>query len=90
MTTSTAEGVRMATSAEQRYCIQCLHNASEHNELALITLVSTKTPEEMYDVLAMPDIQVTNSKDKVAMLPVVKRMNEHVKEVFRATSEMNN
>jgi len=82
MMTATAAGVRTACEAERRYTIQCIHSAGEHDEQALIKLVSTKTPDEMHDILALPDIYVTNAKDKHAMLPVVKKTNKHVMQKF--------
>ena len=44
--------------------------------------LSTKTPNEVANMLASPDVQVTNAKDKEALLPVVRRINDHVREVL--------
>ena len=82
MMTPTATGVRAAAEGEGRYTITCLHNANDFDRKALVELVSSKTPEQMHEVLAKPDILVTNAKDKQAMLPVVKKTNTHVRDIF--------
>jgi len=84
MQTVTSEGLRPATEDERRYTISCIHNATaETTEKGLVDLVSKKTPDEMHGILEKPDVNVTNAKDKVAMLPVIQKTNEHVKEKFR-------
>ena len=88
MQTVTPEGLRPATEAERRYTISCIHNATdEHDAKGVVDKVSTKTPEEMYRILKKPDVNVTNSKDKEAMLPVLRKINEHVIETFRKQVE---
>jgi hypothetical protein len=84
----TPKGLRPATEAERRYTISCIHNATdEHDAKGLVDKVSTKTPEEMYRILKKPDVNVTNAKDKEAMLPVLRKINEHVIETFRKQVE---
>ena len=84
MQTVTSDGLRPATEAQRRYTIQCIHTADEKHDVAgLVEKVSQKTPEEMFDHLKKPDVNVTNAKDKVAMLPVIKKTNEHVIETFQ-------
>jgi hypothetical protein len=83
MQMATPMGLRPATEDEHRYTIQCIHNAKfETSGKGLIDLVSTKTPDDMYAILAKPDVNVTNAKDKDAMLPKIKQINEHVVETF--------
>ena len=83
MQTATPEGLRPATEAERRYTIKCIHTATDkHDGEGLVDKVSTMTPEEMYDLLKKPDVNVTNAKDKLAMLPVIQKTNEHVIETF--------
>ncbi|KOO20988.1 hypothetical protein Ctob_000046 [Chrysochromulina tobinii] len=82
--TVTADGLRPATEAERRYTIKCIHNATtETTAKGLVDLVSTKNPEEMHQVLKKPDVNVTNMKDKEAILPKILKINQHVKETFR-------
>ena len=84
MQTVTADGLRPATEAERRYTIKCIHNATtETTAKGLVDLVSTKNPEEMHQVLKKPDVNVTNMKDKEAILPKILKINQHVKETFR-------
>jgi len=82
MMATTAEGVCAATEGQTRYTISTIHTANEHHKKALLELVGSNTPSQMHDVLAKPDIQLTNAKDKKVMLPVVKKTNEHVKQIF--------
>jgi hypothetical protein len=84
MQTVTSDGLRPAKEAERRYTIKCIHNADdEHDAKGLVDKVSKKTPDEMYRILKKPDVNVTNAKDKQAMLPVIQKTNEHVIEMFR-------
>eukprot|EP00900_Chrysochromulina_parva_P012971 jgi/Chrpa1/21675/Chrysochromulina_OHIO_Genome00011508-RA len=84
MQTATPDGLRPATEAERRYRISCIHNAdNEHDAKGLVNKVSTKTPDEMYRILEMPDVNVTNMKDKETMLPIIQKTNEHVIETFQ-------
>jgi hypothetical protein len=48
-----------------------------------VDLVATKTPEAMYGILASPDVNVTNTKDKEEMLPIIQKTNERVIESFK-------
>lgn len=80
----TAEGVRSAKGDERRFTIRCIHNADANfSEPLLLGVVGDKTPEEMYRILASPDVQLTNEKDKESMLPVVAQTNGHAREMFQ-------
>jgi hypothetical protein len=84
MQKATGDGLRPATEAERRYMIECIHNADdEYVGKGLVNKVSKKTPDEMYRILEKPDVNVTNAKDKVAMLPMIKEMDQHVKKTFK-------
>ena len=77
----TSEGVRPAREGESRVTVVCIHNATQHDEQALLEM-STKTAAEMSKFLASPDVAVTNKKDKVTMLPIVGKTDEHVREMM--------
>jgi len=78
---ATSEGLRPATASEARYSIVCIHNASdEFAKPNLIAMVSRRTPDEMYKILGAPDVNVTNAKDKITMLPVVQKTDSRVKD----------
>ena len=77
----TSEGVRPAREGESRVTVSCIHNATQHDERALLEM-STKTPAEMSKFLASPDVAVTNKKDKETMLPIVGETDKHVKEMM--------
>ena len=86
MMTATADGVRAAKGSEKRYAIECLHNADpKFDTPKLIGFVSDKTPAQMRDILAKPDVAVTNAKDKATMLPIVAQTDMHVKRMMAAT-----
>jgi len=80
----TAEGVRACQNeAEKRYSIRCIWNADEEfDPPKLIKKLSTKSSQEIHEILSSPDVVLTNAKDKELMLPVISRTNEHVKEIF--------
>ncbi|KOO32592.1 hypothetical protein Ctob_010291 [Chrysochromulina tobinii] len=77
----TSEGVRPAREGESRVTVVCIHNATQEDKQALLNM-STKTPAEMSKFLASPDVAVTNKKDKVTMLPIVGKTDEHVREMM--------
>jgi hypothetical protein len=77
----TSEGVRPAREGESRVTVVCIHNATQDDKQALLKM-STKTPAEMSKFLASPDVAVTNKKDKVTMLPIVGKTDEHVREMM--------
>ena len=84
MQTATSDGLQPSTKAERRYTISCIHNATiETTAKGLVDLVSKSTPTEMYDILKKPDVNVTNLKDKEAMLPVIQKTNARVIEGFK-------
>ena len=88
MQTVTSDGLRPAKEGERRYTIKCIHTATDkHDGAGLVDKVSTKTSHEMFDHLKKPDVNVTNAKDKEAMLPVIQKTNEHVIEMFRKQRE---
>jgi len=86
----TSQGVRACESeAEKRYTITCIWNADEEFDVPkLIKKLSTKTPQEMYEILSSPDVVLTNSKDKELMLPVVSSTDKHVMELFERSATM--
>ena len=76
----TGAGVQVGS----RCTIKCIHNAAqETTSKGLVDLVATETPENMYKILELPDVNVTNQKDKEAMLPVIQKTNKHVIEGFK-------
>ena len=77
----TLQGVRPARAVESRVTVSCIHNATQHDKEALLEM-STKTPTEMSKFLASPDVAVTKKKDKVTMLPIVGKTDEHVREMM--------
>ena len=89
MMTATADGVRTATIGERRYTVVCIHNAADTAQAVqeqLVGLLATKSPTEMWTILAKPDVLVTNAGDKNKMLPVVMKANEHVRAIMRITA----
>ena len=61
--------------------VVCIHNATEKDREALLEML-TKTPTEISNFIASPDVAVTNKKDKETMLPIVGKTDEHVWEMM--------
>ena len=81
-------GLRPAKGAEKRYTIACIHNSTEEfAKPMLIAMVEQRTPDEMKKLLAAPDVNLTNAKDKEIMLPVVEATNSRVISYFREGGE---
>ena len=84
MQTVTSEGLRPAKKDERRYTIKCIHTATDkHDGEGLVDRVSRRTPEEMFNALEKPDVNVTNAKDKEIMLPKILEIDRHIIETFR-------
>ena len=81
----TPQGVRPARAGESRVTVVCIHNATQHDERALLEM-STKTAEEITKFLASPDVAVTNKKDKTTMLPIIGKTDESVREMMSAST----
>jgi hypothetical protein len=77
----TSQGVRPAREGEARTTVSCIHNATQEDRQALLNM-SIKTPSEISNFLASPDVAVTNQKDKTTMLPIVGKTDEHVREIM--------
>jgi hypothetical protein len=77
----TSQGVRPAREGEARTTVSCIHNATQEDRQALLNM-SIKTPSEISNFLASPDVAVTNQKDKTTMLPIVGKTDEHVREMM--------
>ena len=83
MMKATANGVRTARDDEARYTIECIHNAdAEFMVPYLKKKLGGLTPEQVVSFLASTDVAVTNMKDKETLLPIVRRTNEHVRDVL--------
>jgi hypothetical protein len=97
MQTATKDGLKSSISSAKdvdftgsdvqvgsRCTIKCIHNAAqETTSKFLVNLVSTQTPKGMHGILEKPDVNVTNAKDKEAMLPKILEINTHVIETFQ-------
>ena len=55
--------------------VVCIHNATEKDREALLEML-TKTPMEISNFIASPDVAVTNKKD------IVGKTDEHVREMM--------
>ncbi len=77
----TPQGVRPATEGEARHTVVCIHNATQIDKRDLLEM-STKTPAEITKFLASPDVPVTNKNDKVTMLPIIGKTDEHVRKMM--------
>jgi hypothetical protein len=77
----TSQGVRPAREGEARTTVSCIHNATQEDRQALLNM-SIKTPSEISNFIASPDVAVTNQKDKTTMLPIVGKTDEHVREMM--------
>ena len=80
MQDASPSGLASATEAKRRYTIVPLHNAGESLSGMLVELWAGKSTQEAHDVLAMPDVLVTNQGDKLQQLPKIKLLNETIKQ----------
>ena len=71
----TPDGLAPASAEARRCTIVPIYNANDYIKDALVDtcMWSSKTPAEAYDILARPDVMVTNMSDKDAQLPRISR-----------------
>jgi hypothetical protein len=82
--TEDADFTGLDVQVGSRCTIKCIHNAAKGTtSKGLVDLVATKTPEAMYGILASPDVNVTNAKDKKTTLPKILEIKRHVIETFQ-------
>ena len=69
----TPDGLRPAVgTSSERFHIVCIQNAAEQAELHKQMLVhawASKTPQQAFEFLSKPDVDVTNKSDKDMQLP---------------------
>merc|ERR1711990_953559 len=70
----------MGAAGLRRASVVPIHNARGNVSLvqSLAVTWADKSPKEAHDVLALPDVHVTNQKDKQTLLPIIYRMHEEV------------
>ena len=78
-----AKGLRTAEPGEERYTITCIHNATQGTKDDLIEVLSRSNAKGMKRMLEKPDVQVTNAKDKMNMLPVIENTDKHVMKMMK-------
>ena len=61
----------------------CIHNAPSGFKASLVEMVGDKSPSEIADILAKPDVQITSLKDKDLMLPIIRETDSHVRDIFK-------
>ncbi len=86
MQTASADGLRPATTAEQRFEIIPIMNGNSSLVESLKAMWKNRTPAEAYEVLAKPDVRVTNQKDKERQLRRVQFFSDEVSVVLRKMS----
>ena len=76
-------GLEPAAEAERRCVIKCIHNAPSSFEGMIIDMWAGRTANEAHDILAKPDVTVTNQTDKDVQLPKLLKLNEFSKQEAR-------
>ena len=75
-------GLQAATSDSTRTEIVPIYNGTEDACDLLRKTWANQTPEKAHDILAMPDVTVTNQGDKDMQLPKILSLNDEVKSVM--------
>ena len=79
MQAPTVNGLAAATLEEKRYAIVPVHGANATMGEGLVAMWASKTPKAAYEVLASPDVTVTNQKDKETQLDKLGKIDEEVR-----------
>ena len=84
MQDASTSGLATASEGRRRYTIVPLHNASAAIANAMVEMWAGKSAQEAHDILAQPDVLVTNQSDKERQLPKVLKLNETIKKALEA------
>ena len=75
MQACTSDGLRPQEAHSRRCTIIPILNTNENLVRYLISMWAEKAPHEAYDALSLPDVEVTNSSDKLEQLPKIKHFS---------------
>ena len=78
----TPGGLLPASEQHQRAHAWPIHSATDEIADSLLKMWRTKKPKEAHEVLARPDVRVTNKSDKAIHLPKILRLDEDVRNAF--------
>ena len=83
MQAADSTGLHPAPEGRQRHTFKCIHNATKGNEdEKLRQMWATRKPAEAKELLAMPDVTVTNASDKETQLVKIAKLDEEAQAVF--------
>ena len=83
----TRDGLRPAPVWEQRCTVACIYNARpQYDGNKLHRVWRNRTPKDAHDVLAKPDIQVTNGRDMEVQLKKLLELDHNAQEYQLATA----
>ena len=78
----------MVTASEKRrFTVKPLHNANDMLSDFLVKMWAGKSAQEAHDILAKPDVDVTNQKDKEQQLPKILKLSETVRQMIRKNDD---
>ena len=83
MQMATEHGLVPAPDEQRRYTIVPILNANAYIADALVGMWRNKTPQEAMEVLAQPDVVVTNQKDKMMQISKLRQLDAEIKDVMR-------
>ena len=84
MQDGSTSGLATASEEKRRYTIVPLHNASAKVSETLVDMWAGKSAQEAHDILAQPDVLVTNNSDKERQLPKILKLSQTVKQTLEA------
>lgn len=84
MQDASASGLATASQQKRRYTIIPLHNASAKLSETLVDMWAGKSAQEAHDILAQPDVLVTNQSDKERQLPKILKLNQTTQQIIVA------
>ena len=87
MQTAEPRGLRPAADAEKRFSVACIHSADSHLQESLEEN-REKSNLKMAEMLAQPDIHVTNAHDKEVILPIMRGMNDTIAQIMKETTDV--
>lgn len=77
-----ASGLSPAQNAARRCTFIPIWNANEQDAMRLVQTWEHFSPEQAHDMLALPDVVVTNASDKDMQLPKLLQLDEEIRQFF--------
>ena len=87
MQSAARDGLKPTSPALRRCTAVPTFNATEQDAQRVLEMWAERTPQEVRDVLSLPDVTVTNQRDKTVQLDKVLALDEAIRTAMDAQQQ---